>query len=1467
MNTINSFNQGMKSGIDASLFPPGSYRYMRNGHLFSKDEHGFVVTNISAPTVVFSLTDGFLPVGSCEYNGKLYIVSYNALFKVDGVETPMIEFGEYSNHDGVYSYLPFMTLDNNGERKPLRIRKSIIGYSTDKLIEVFPRKSFDSSINLYICDGLNTNIVVNDAMIYDENTLSIHNFSQFKSIGILPTISGVVSYGGYLKPGSYFVAVRFTTKDLNSTMFFNQIGPFIISDGTNEKDFKGLINEDEVANRCIEISVDDIPDEYSYYELVVMHYFGENDAKSYDIYKIDAKISSNKFVISGIEEKINMTIEELLKNNIQYSSCKSHLQLNGMYYGANWNTSKSRNEHLDKLASLIVPEYVLKDDDSVMVSNALKRNYGSMNSNSEMKYKAGEIYPFAVSFIIDGKYMSDAYPIAGYDSNQDSYSNVLDNVSSGAYINNKGLFRFPFAKAGTLFDDNNQLRKRLYYNMIGVRFHFDVFNNEKSNYDINITGVVIRQGSRIVNCMSQGINVPLIDRVVVSAPEKYISAYSNRYGSRNHAFASEIISLGDGLTPVYFPYLFKNVKSQNSGVFEESYSSTEENFSFPVIFMRGNNDFIEGQHHYLGYVSPYYNLTNFTKEEYNGFINGVGKVVSSSLREHFLYSYADNFNSVIDNSNILLANKMESIRAFGYMSPDDTYGKFSDINGYIRTLRNMPRSSSYIKTTDSYNKSAHSVAHPKIDGVNGIFFKKPVITVITNVTGDESSANNFSRQYIAKEQVSMKYVDKNTITPLDEGYISEMKSIFQVFGEFNFNDQSMHDDYDKEYYKVNIAGKSRKQLSAAGIHLNNFLFHVGSQNEGWIYADGKQFFGKDDDGENSRIFDGYFYADGYFPSPFTKLAPRFITNIAIRSRSYYGFKTESNVLNRPYSDFISEVYLKDPDSNDVYEFYRERYNPFSEKYSEIKTLSSVPGVTENIYKGDVFAQVVTFRLNRYTYDTKNAGQYTDDWRHGQVATLYLESFKNHALRCASNNDVFYPYAESLGNNIYDFAFNNDSERFSNETETYNEGYHERQGMLVVNGVDPSIPVQSTNKPNRIYYSELYVDGAIEDAYRNINIGSYKDFNPENGEIHKIISHGNYVFIVQDKGISQLYLSNSQQQLDGSYTIISGDTDNLNPFTKELATYGTQHKSSIVVGEAGIYGVDWRQKKIWMISLKVSDRGSYFYLCEDLIETKSLRLFFNDLEGGTHKDLGDNLFNENPIGIISGYNTDTGEVYFTFHLEDKVDTLVYDEKQKLFVGYNDYTPSIYLHYRNILFMVNRNKKSIEPFEIDSNVYQPETSDSCDNFFNVDNESDNNRFELEFYVNGLTSNGNLSDVQKEFIVHKLFASDNLLKIDSLLDWVRKIEWTTEYQGSSLNLSGKNNGDNDSNYFWKTPIFDNHVWTIPIDVQSTESVGPGDDRYYLFERGSTLRGSWLKVKISYSGKEKIFIKNCVTEFINSF
>ena len=40
----------MHSGIDPSVFPEGSYRTMHNGHIFARNDRGFVVTNITKPS-------------------------------------------------------------------------------------------------------------------------------------------------------------------------------------------------------------------------------------------------------------------------------------------------------------------------------------------------------------------------------------------------------------------------------------------------------------------------------------------------------------------------------------------------------------------------------------------------------------------------------------------------------------------------------------------------------------------------------------------------------------------------------------------------------------------------------------------------------------------------------------------------------------------------------------------------------------------------------------------------------------------------------------------------------------------------------------------------------------------------------------------------------------------------------------------------------------------------------------------------------------------------------------------------------------------------------------------------------------------------------------------------------------------------------------------------------------------------
>ena len=111
-----------------------------------------------------------------------------------------------------------------------------------------------------------------------------------------------------------------------------------------------------------------------------------------------------------------------------------------------------------------------------------------------------------------------------------------------------------------------------------------------------------------------------------------------------------------------------------------------------------------------------------------------------------------------------------------------------------------------------------------------------------------------------------------------------------------------------------------------------------------------------------------------------------------------------------------------------------------------------------------------------------------------------------------------------------------------------------------------------------------------------------------------------------------------------------------------------------------------------------------------------------------------------------------------------------------------------------------------------VMQPETGADC----MIEADGDLQYFELTFYVNGV--NKGLSNIEKDYILHRLFASPNLLNHEDYHNMlVREIEWSTEYQGSSLDLSALTDGRNDVDKFWKTPIFEEHQWKIPIDVQS--------------------------------------------------
>ena len=220
---INGFSHGMKSGIDASIFPDNSWRMMRNGHIISKDDHGFVVSNVKVPGDVFQLPEDYVPIGSCEFNDALYLVLYNGT---------NIQVGSYSLLDDIWAYRPLGNLHTDTGLGAFTIPASIVGYDGTKLLDVLIRDGYNGGVSIYICDGLNANIVINTATQYINTTaspLTPSALRMFNTMDSMPSFDGEVINGGQLKPGSYFVSVRLVTNDYNNTIFFDQQGPFVIA--------------------------------------------------------------------------------------------------------------------------------------------------------------------------------------------------------------------------------------------------------------------------------------------------------------------------------------------------------------------------------------------------------------------------------------------------------------------------------------------------------------------------------------------------------------------------------------------------------------------------------------------------------------------------------------------------------------------------------------------------------------------------------------------------------------------------------------------------------------------------------------------------------------------------------------------------------------------------------------------------------------------------------------------------------------------------------------------------------------------------------------------------------------------------------------------------------------------------------------------------------------------------------------
>lgn len=414
MQHINTFNKGMVRGIDYTIIPQSSYLYMLNGCLISRDDKGFVVTSIKGTTKIAEFDTNEVPIGSTVFNGIVYIITH----KIVGSEA-FINVWSYKGSNGT-TWVSDIRIIPNGPESLLSIPSELLGFSRDKLLEVIAKESHDGSVDLYICDGLSPNAVINTGLDrngkrtdrqYTEFTSKVQ-FAFHKSITKAPEVSTSIGSVGNIKPGTYFFYLRYEDETLNATPFIKEVGPITIHAGSTESNNAvGVANTGDVrVSKNITLNIADADPLYKRVSVAVVYYFGIDGILSRENFLINKSYvlvdDAANIVFDGDNDIRSILVEEIIADNIQYNVSESQIQLNNRYYGANWKGGEIDYNYLKEMARRIMPRAVIHPDN----------NFDKVHdqNTSENEYMENEIYPFGVSFLIDGRYKTPVFPICGW---------------------------------------------------------------------------------------------------------------------------------------------------------------------------------------------------------------------------------------------------------------------------------------------------------------------------------------------------------------------------------------------------------------------------------------------------------------------------------------------------------------------------------------------------------------------------------------------------------------------------------------------------------------------------------------------------------------------------------------------------------------------------------------------------------------------------------------------------------------------------------------------------------------------------------------------------------------------------------------------------------------------------------------------------------------------------------------------
>jgi hypothetical protein len=844
MNQINRFTDGVKKHLSYFLYKNTEWTFpSMNIRVMNTDDKGFSVVPLNSNTEAFHVKEGYCILGAKDIDGVLYIVSTE--INGDSSEIgifPSPKIWSTSNQEYERTYKALFNFDDNGVKE---LNTNLFKFSIHNEVDIILKIVADGSVNIYLSDFNTSNLVINSGFNQKKGSLTgmtITPESFNGSLNLIP-ISNTpleivykgLSGNGRLKPGVYYAYFRYVDKYLNRTNFIHEVYPIQVHTIGNDKINRGLQEIDIYDNILyvnssinFEVNINSLDKAYDFLEIALIRYSSTQEGSPIiesflinRLYPLSSFISNANIIVTGLESISMLIKEEVINSFLPVSKSYTQTIVEDRYYAAQWADEGYNSLILAEFAKNIVVRYAIgatmelqakyhtsEDTSNTNYFNEKFQKINSLNSEivtySKTPYFRGEIYPFAIKFIlVNGRY-TDAYPISGGDDlSISNYTKETGDVT--------GLYRFPeFSKANvdviSSIGDPNVF--------IGVKFdNTDAINyyNQNKEFFSNVIGIVFLRGDRIENLLYQGILLPTIKEVVLSispydsvATSTYIPSYDTTWFIEGNSYMSNteilpIINAGK-TTNGEISAIYRRRKQVISNEHKIAVVSPDNLFTINQKIANNSNVYIKELYGFsnlneLDYDIPkghIYGIVSFIDFSNNGAFSHIEYITNRGYHGKILHVAAGDHNDS-SFSALVLDNKGNNDQLFYSNVTEINWNQSQDICDYlgIDTEETIP-SDLYNKMVNIYKNENNSDFYQTIrNGYNIISEKYFRISDIFNLT---ESTNNILiyKGDCFTSQTTFRFTHPYGTDGYDDLVYSGAGDLFHPVGSPNFDVHSLY---------------------------------------------------------------------------------------------------------------------------------------------------------------------------------------------------------------------------------------------------------------------------------------------------------------------------------------------------------------------------------------------------------------------------------------------------------------------------------------------------------------------------------------------------------------------------------------------------------------------------------------------------------------------------------------------------